>query len=57
MPRPTRGYLGRTAVLLREVIDTDPKLAEQIKTDADIKLLQLRPEFQTIMNTLVNIQP
>jgi eukaryotic-like serine/threonine-protein kinase len=51
------GYLARTAILLREVIDTDPKLAEQIKTDADIKLLQSRPEFQTIMNTLVNVQP
>ena len=55
--RLTRSYLGRTVVLLREVIDTDPKLAEQIKTDADIKLLQSRPEFQTMMNTLVNVQP
>lgn len=55
--RLTKGYLGRTAVLLREVIDTDPKLAEQIKTDADIKLLKSRPEFQIIMDTLVNVQP
>ena len=52
--RLTRNYLGRTAVFLREVVDTDPKLAEQIKADADIKLLKSRPEFQTIMDTLVN---
>ncbi len=55
--RLTQSYLGRTAILLREVIDSDPKLAEQIKTDADIKILQSRPEFRTIMNTLVNVQP
>ena len=55
--RLTQGYLGRTAILLREVIDSDPKLAEQIKTDADIKVLQSRPEFRTIMDTLVNVQP
>jgi serine/threonine protein kinase len=53
--RLTQSYLGRTAVLLREAIDTDPKLAEQIKIDASIKSLQARPEFRTIMNTLVNI--
>ena len=53
--RLTRNYLGRTIVLLREVIDTNPKLAEQIKTDPDIKVLESRPEFQTMMNTLVNI--
>ena len=53
--RLTQSYLGRTAVLLREAIDTDPKLAELIKIDADIKALQVRSEFKTIMNTLVNI--
>ena len=46
-------YLGRTVVLLREAIDTDSKLAELIKTDADISLLGSRPEFRTMMNTLV----
>ncbi len=55
--RLTRGYVGRTAVFLREVIDTDRKLTEQIKTDADISLFQLNPEFRAIMNTLVNFQP
>ena len=50
----TRNYLGRTIVLLREAIDTNPKLSAQIKADADIKSLESRPEFQTIMNTLVN---
>ncbi len=53
--RLTRNYLGRTVILLREVIDSDAKLAEQVKTDGDIKLLRSRPEFETIMNTLVNV--
>jgi eukaryotic-like serine/threonine-protein kinase len=55
--RLTHSYLGRTAVLLREAIDTEPKLAEQIKTDGDIKALEAQPEFKTIMNTLVNLKP
>jgi serine/threonine-protein kinase len=53
--RLTHNYLGRTAVLLREAIDTDSKLTEQIKTDVDIKALHMQPEFKTIMNTLVNL--
>ncbi len=53
--RLARTYLGRTALLLREAIDSGPKLAEQIKADPDIKILQTRPQFQTIMNTLVNV--
>ena len=52
--RLTRNYLGRTIVLLREAIDSSPTLADQIKTDPDIKPLESRPEFHTIMNTLVN---
>ena len=50
----TRSYLGRTIVLLRDAIDTNPKFSERIKADADIKALESRPEFQAIMNTLVN---
>ena len=46
-------FIGRTAVLLREVIDTDPKLADQIKSDADIKALRSRPEFQTLMDGVI----
>ena len=53
--RLTREYLGRTIVLLREAIDTSPTLAVQIKSDPDIKLLESRPEFKTIMNILVNL--
>ena len=52
--RLTRNYLGRTIVLLREAIDGSPTLADQIKTDPDIKPLESRPEFHTIMNTLVD---
>lgn len=51
----SRSYLGRTVVLLREVIDTKDSLMDQIKKDADIKELQSRPEFQSIMNALVNL--
>ena len=40
--RLTRNFLGRTIVLLREAIDTNPKLADQIKADADIKALESR---------------
>jgi tetratricopeptide (TPR) repeat protein len=52
----TRNYLGRAVVLLREVIDTNAKLADQIKKDPDIKALESRPEFQTIMNSLVDLR-
>jgi eukaryotic-like serine/threonine-protein kinase len=51
----TRNYLGRTVVLLREAVDTNPKLADQIKADSDIKVLRSHPEFQAIMNTLVSV--
>jgi tetratricopeptide (TPR) repeat protein len=48
-----RQYLGRTVVLLREAIDANPKLSPTIKSDSDIKALESRPGFQTIMNSLV----
>ncbi len=50
--RMTRNYLTRTVVLLREAMDAGPDLAEQIKSSADIKALESRPEFQAIMSTL-----
>jgi tetratricopeptide (TPR) repeat protein len=53
--RLTRSYLGRTIVFLREAIDTSPTLAVEIKNDPDLKQLQSRPEFKTIMDTLVNL--
>ena len=53
--RLTRNSLGRTIVLLREAIDTDPKFAARIKQDPDIKALASRPEFATMMNTLVDL--
>ena len=53
--RLIRPYLGRSIVLLREAIDTDPKLAGRIKDDPAIKALESRPEFQTMMNSLVNL--
>ncbi|MFI5454747.1 MAG: protein kinase [Isosphaerales bacterium] len=55
--RLTRIYLTRTVVLLREAIDSNPKLAEQIKADRDIKVVEAHPQFQAIMNTLVDRAP
>jgi len=55
--RRSRNYVGRIAVLLREAIDTDPKLAEPIKTDADIRQLGSRREFRELLNTLVELGP
>jgi serine/threonine protein kinase len=51
--RLARNYASRTVVLLREAIDTSPKLAEKIRADAEIQALKSRPEFQAIMNILV----
>ncbi len=47
-----RNYLGRTIVLVRDAIDSKPELEDRIKNDPDIKLLESRPEFRTIMTTL-----
>ncbi len=55
--RLTRNYVGRMAILLREAIDADPKLAEPIKVDADIKRLTSRPEFRQIIRALVDLGP
>jgi hypothetical protein len=40
---------------LREAIDTNPNVAEQVKIDPDIKPLESRPEFRAIMSTLVDL--
>jgi hypothetical protein len=53
--RLTRNYVARIAILLREAIDTDPKLAEPIKADADIKRLASRPEFREIIGALIDL--
>src|SRR5262249_22965092 len=52
--RWTRNYLTRTVVLLREAIDAGSPLAQQIKADPDIKALESHPQFQTILNNLVD---
>src|SRR5262249_61716345 len=48
--RLTDHSLGRAIILVREAIDTDPKLVEPIKQDPDIKALESRPEIQAILN-------
>ena len=43
--------------MLREAIDTDPKLADRIKKAPEFKALESRPEYQAMMNTLVDLGP
>ena len=50
-----RRYLGRTVVMLREAIDANSKLAEPMKTDPLFKGLRERPEFQTMLNNVVDL--
>ena len=40
---------------LKRIVDANPKLADEVKKDTNIKLLESRPEFETMMNTLVNL--
>ncbi len=49
----TRVYLTRTVVLLRDAVDANPELSGPIKADRDLKVLESRPDFQAILNTLV----
>ena len=53
--RLIRPYLGHSIVLLREAIDSNPKLAGRIKDDPAIKALESRPEFKTMMSSLVDL--
>jgi serine/threonine protein kinase len=52
-----RNCLGRTVVMLREAIDANARLAESIKSDSVFKGLLERPEFQTMLSSLVNLGP
>ncbi|MGP0069382.1 MAG: protein kinase domain-containing protein [Isosphaeraceae bacterium] len=55
--RLARHCIGRTVLMLREAIDTDPKLADRIKKAPEFKALESRPEYQAMMNTLVDLGP
>jgi tetratricopeptide (TPR) repeat protein len=52
--RRIRPYLGHAIVLVREALDSDPKLAARIKEDADLKTLGSRPEFKTTLSALID---
>jgi serine/threonine-protein kinase len=52
-----RKCLGRTVVMLREAVDVSPKLADSVKNDEAFKALLSRPEFQAMLNTLVDLTP
>ncbi len=53
--RLIRPYLRRSIVLLHEAIDSNPKLAGRLKDDPALKALESRPEFKTMMNSLVDL--
>jgi tetratricopeptide (TPR) repeat protein len=44
----SRKYLGRTVVMLREALDSDPKLSESMKADPGLKGLFDRPEVKEL---------
>ncbi len=54
--RLIRPYLRRSIVLLHEATDCDPKLAGRLKDDPALKALESRPEFKTMMNSLVDLR-
>ena len=43
--RLIRSNLSRTVVLLREAVDTSPKLAEKVKNDGDFRGSQVATRF------------
>jgi tetratricopeptide (TPR) repeat protein len=49
-------YLPRTIVLLREAIDARPELGERIKTEEEFREIRSRPEFTTMLNSLVDVK-
>jgi serine/threonine protein kinase len=50
----TRKYPTRTVVLLREVIDSGPALADSVKADPDVKALESHSQFRMLMSNLVD---
>ena len=62
LDRPRREEIGRKcsgriAILLREAIDSNPKLGERIKSDPELAPILARPEFQSLLGSLVNLGP
>ncbi len=52
-----RKCTGRIAILLREAIDSNPKLGQRIKTDPELAPILARPEIQSLLGSLVNLGP
>jgi serine/threonine protein kinase len=49
-------YLPRAIVLLREAIDAKPELGERIKNEKEFNEIRSRPEFTTMLNSLVDVK-
>ena len=47
--------IGRIAILLREAIDSNPKLGQRIKSDPELAPILARPELQSLLGSLVNL--
>jgi hypothetical protein len=52
-----RKCAGRIAILTREAIDSNPKLGDRIKSDSELSPFLARPEFQSLLGSLVNQDP
>ena len=52
-----RKCAGRIAILLREAIDSNPKLGDRIKSDPELSPIFARPDFQNLLGSLVNLGP
>src|SRR5262249_29485060 len=53
--RLIRPYLGQAIVMLREALDINPRIAGRIKDEPAIKVLESRPEFKTMLSSLVDL--
>ena len=42
-------------ILVREAIDSNPKLGKQIKSDPELAPILARPELQSLIGSLVNL--
>ena len=53
----SRNCLGRIVVLLREAVDINPKLAGKIASEPSFSAILSRPEFKSLLGTLVELAP
>jgi len=52
----SRQCSGRIALMLRQALDTNPKLAGKIRSDPELSPLLARPEFRSLLGNLGEVQ-